>query len=244
MKIGMQTWGSYGDIRPLLALAEGLQSSGHEVSMAITSVDSIEHAASLSKTGVKVRNVGSPIIPDKDEQGRIFKALLDETNSLKQLQILQTEILGPVEDRVYQVAEELCANADLVIGQQGMYPLHTAAEKAGRDHVSVMLLHTLIPTKAQPPTGFPRLGGLGTPIGWRVMRYALNKYVKPYSDRFRLAHGLKPSRDLIADVWSSHQLTLVAVSRQICQPPPDWPDYYQVCGFLDTPTVSVEGQVI
>jgi len=29
MRIGLQTWGSEGDIRPLLALAGGLQSAGH-----------------------------------------------------------------------------------------------------------------------------------------------------------------------------------------------------------------------
>jgi sterol 3beta-glucosyltransferase len=39
MKIGIQTWGSDGDILPFLALAEGLQAAGHQVTVAFTSVD-------------------------------------------------------------------------------------------------------------------------------------------------------------------------------------------------------------
>lgn len=31
MKIGIQTWGSNGDIRPIIALADGLQNAGHTV---------------------------------------------------------------------------------------------------------------------------------------------------------------------------------------------------------------------
>ncbi len=43
MKIGIQIWGSRGDILTLLALAEGLQSSGHEVSLLITFIDSADY---------------------------------------------------------------------------------------------------------------------------------------------------------------------------------------------------------
>jgi sterol 3beta-glucosyltransferase len=39
MKIGLQTWGSEGDIRPFLALASGLRTRGNEVSLVITSVN-------------------------------------------------------------------------------------------------------------------------------------------------------------------------------------------------------------
>ena len=36
MKIGLQTWGSEGDIRPFTALAAGLVDAGHEVTLAVT----------------------------------------------------------------------------------------------------------------------------------------------------------------------------------------------------------------
>ncbi len=36
MKFGIQSWGSEGDNRPLLALAAGLASAGHEVNLVIS----------------------------------------------------------------------------------------------------------------------------------------------------------------------------------------------------------------
>jgi UDP:flavonoid glycosyltransferase YjiC (YdhE family) len=68
MRIGIQIWGSRGDIRPLLALAEGLQLSGHEVSLLITCIESADYNASLSNAGVKIQNVASPVIRDKDDK--------------------------------------------------------------------------------------------------------------------------------------------------------------------------------
>ncbi len=39
MKIGIQTWGSEGDINPFIALASGLSKAGHTVKLAISSAD-------------------------------------------------------------------------------------------------------------------------------------------------------------------------------------------------------------
>ena len=44
MRIGLQTWGSEGDIRPFVALADGLNEAGHEVTLVITSVEHKDYA--------------------------------------------------------------------------------------------------------------------------------------------------------------------------------------------------------
>jgi len=44
MKIGIQTWGSNGDVRPLLALADGLQKAGHQVTLVVSSIDNQSYA--------------------------------------------------------------------------------------------------------------------------------------------------------------------------------------------------------
>jgi len=36
MKIGLQTWGSEGDIRPFTSLAAGLKLAGHDVTLVVT----------------------------------------------------------------------------------------------------------------------------------------------------------------------------------------------------------------
>jgi sterol 3beta-glucosyltransferase len=45
MKIGIQTWGSEGDIRPFIALAGGLTSAGHEVTLAVSGVKKMDFSA-------------------------------------------------------------------------------------------------------------------------------------------------------------------------------------------------------
>jgi sterol 3beta-glucosyltransferase len=41
MRIGMQMWGSQGDIRTFIALANALHSAGHDVTLCIPRVDSV-----------------------------------------------------------------------------------------------------------------------------------------------------------------------------------------------------------
>lgn len=233
MKIGIQTWGSQGDIRPFLALADGLLSAGHEVTLAITSVDSALDDTSASRAGVKIRAVSSPVIQDKAELNSIEGKIFGEPDPVKQTQTIIEALFLPAEAAMYQVAEQLCAENDLVIGHFFHYPLNAAAERAGRPYVSVALVHSAIPSAYQPPAGIPNLGRLGNRLTWSMVKSVLNKKLKTYSDDLRIRHGMTPARDLIANVWASERLTLVAVSPQICRRNRDWPAHYQVCGFLN-----------
>ena len=60
MKIGLQTWGSDGDIRPFLALAGGLRAKGHEVSLVVTSVDNRDYSSYGRAMGFAISHVGAP----------------------------------------------------------------------------------------------------------------------------------------------------------------------------------------
>ena len=62
MRIGLQTWGSRGDIRPLAALAWGLKRAGHEVTLVVTSVDPGDYDALASELSIDLRCVASPVI--------------------------------------------------------------------------------------------------------------------------------------------------------------------------------------
>ena len=233
MKIGLQTWGSYGDIRPFLALAEGLQSVGHDVTLAITHIDDASCDSTASRSGVKIRTISSPVIQDKEALRSIEAKIFVESDPLKQTQAIVERLFVPVESAMYEAAERLCEENDLVIGHFFHYPLNVAAERTGRPYASVALVHSVVPSSSQPPSGMPNLGSLGNRVMWSLVKSALNKKLKKYSDRLRAQHGLGPARDLIEDVWASKQLTLVAVSPQICSRKSDWPDHYQVCGFLN-----------
>lgn len=243
MKIGLQTWGSHGDIRPFVALAEGLQAAGHEVTLVITCVDSERYNALATKTGFELRIVATPVIPDGSVLEKIGKAIVRERNAIRQTRLVIEQLLLPAESEMYRASERLCAENDLVVGHYFLYTLAAAAEKHERPCVSVMLAHGAIPSADQPPSGVPHLGRTGNRWAWRLARSVLNASLKRYPDRLRARHDIAAARDMIDNVWASDALTLIAVSPVICERRPDWPAHYQVCGALDTPESIAEGLV-
>lgn len=234
MKIGIQTWGSHGDIRPFVALAGGLQSAGHDVTLVITCVDSERYNALGARTGFKLEVVATPVISDRLLLEKIGDTLIHERNAIKQTQMAIEQFLLPAEFEVFQASNRLCADNELVIGHYFLYTLGAAAERHGRPYVSVALAHGAVPSAFRPPSGVPDLGSLSNRLAWRLARFVLNKSLKKYPDRLRAKNGIKPAGDLIDNVWASEYLTLLAISPTICERKADWPDHYFVCGALDT----------
>ena len=243
MKIGIQTWGSHGDIRPFIALAEGLQNSGHEVTLVITCVDNDAYTGSDLPSGVKLINVASPVISDREELAQKTIRIFNQKNPVKQIQLMIEDLFLPAEKQMYSASETLCKENDLVIAHFFHYPLNTAAQLYQKDFVSVSLVHSVVPSIYKPPAGVPNLGKLGNRLAWKLASAILNRTVKKYPDRLRQANGLAAAEDLMKNVWASQQLSLVAISPQICKQQADWPKNYQVCGFLTKPDISLEGSV-
>lgn len=170
MKIGIQTWGSHGDIRPFVALADGLQAAGHEVTLVITCVDSTRYDALGATTGFGLRIVSTPVVPDALRLRQMGEAIVRERNAIRQTGLAIEQFLLPAESAMFRASEELCAENDVVIGHYFLYPLGAAAEKHGRPYVSVVLAHGAVPSAFQPPAGVPDLGAVGNRLAWRLAR--------------------------------------------------------------------------
>lgn len=238
MRIGIQTWGSHGDIRPLMALAGGLRAAGHEVRLLVTNVYRADYDAAAAALDIDLRYVASPVVSDDDDLERIGETIFLETNPLRQARAIISEVFVPVVDQMFEAAQALCGDSDLVIGHHFHYPLRIAAEIAARPYASVMLVHSIIPSRHYPPSGLPNLGGTGNRLSWRLARYLLNKYLKPFADDLRARNGLEPARDFLDDVWTSPRLNLIAVSKVFCRPQDDWPEMSRVCGNFDMPFMT------
>jgi sterol 3beta-glucosyltransferase/vancomycin aglycone glucosyltransferase len=243
MKIGIQTWGSHGDIRPFVALAKGLQAAGHEVTLVITCVDSDRYTALQAPSPVDLQVVASPVVADRSTLERCGAAIVGERNAIRQTQLAIEYFLLPAEAEMYRASERLCAANDLVIGHYFLYTLGAAAEKLGRPCVSVALAHGAVPSAFQPPQGVPDLGAFSNRLAWRLGKWVLNRAFKPYPDRLRAQHGIPAAGDMVDTVWASEALTLLAISPVLCEPQSDWPAHYRVCGALDTSDSVVEGTV-
>lgn len=240
MKIGMLTWGSHGDIRPFLALADGLQAAGHVVHLVITCIEADAYSNVGSRQGVKI-TVLSPLNFSPEQTELVGQAAYSTRNPMKQMATLLRMAFAPAEDAMFEAAQRLCAESELLIGHYLMHPLQIAAEHAGLPYVSVLLSHAAIPSAYQHPLGLPILGTPGNRLLWWLTRAMLNRTLRHYPDRLRRQLGMRPMRDMVSEVWLSRHLTLVAVSPQICERQVDWPASIQVCGFLDRPNCELEG---
>lgn len=148
MKIGIQTWGSNGDIRPMLALADGLQKAGHAVTLVVSSIDNHSYRGICEQLEIAYRQVPGHIDFDMpDFAQRSFRM-----NPLQWLRALLDEAFFPHEQAVYQAAQQLAADNDYVIGHHFLYPLKLAALLRQKPFVSVTLCHAAIPNPAIPPS--------------------------------------------------------------------------------------------
>lgn len=240
MRIGIQAWGSEGDIRPLIALGHGLVERGHDVELVYTDIADRRYEAVAAALGVRARAVATPVVSDISEMHRIGLKVIEARDPLTQGQIIFDEFLKPVEQPLYDAATDLCARCDLVVGHLVLHHMRAAAELAGKPEVSVTFAHSMLPSRHLPPHGMPALGEVGNIIEWRLARLAINLVLLPKVNRLRRRVGLQPVKDLLLDGWASHLLNLIAVSPALCPAPPDWPAWNRVSGFLALPPTEHE----
>ncbi|MEY4718936.1 MAG: hypothetical protein RL563_1554 [Pseudomonadota bacterium] len=229
MKIGIQTWGSNGDVRPLLALADGLQKAGHQVTLVVSSIDNQSYATICQQLNISYRQVPEYIdFPMEDFAERSFKM-----NPLQWLRALLDEAFFPSEQAIYQAAQTLVAENDYVIGHHFLYPLKLAALLQNKPFYSVTFCHAAIPNPLLPPFGFPDLGRYLNPMCWQLLDMIFNWALKqPLTRLWREAGQITPN-NMLSELLTSQQLNLVAVDPLFCRGSEHWPAFNQPCGFLN-----------
>jgi len=243
MKIGLQAWGSEGDIQPFTALAAGLVRAGHSVTLVVTDNIGRDYSDLAKRFGYQLVSVPNPQIQTAEEADRIWRQIIDLGNPIQQAELVMKHGFDPVVEAMYAAARQLCAENDAVIGHFFVYPLRVAAEKAGVPVVTVNVVHNCIPSASICPPGFPDLGRWSYGIGWCLVRTMVNRIFLPRVNSLRRREGLQPDTDMMSQTWASDKLNLVAVSPQICQAPPDWDARHHVCGFLNPPATLMADDV-
>ena len=233
MRIGLQAWGSEGDIRPFTALAARLVRAGHTVTLAVTDNIGRSYDDVGNRYGFRVISVGSEDRPPRDDEDRIWRRIIEAGNPLKQVKLVLEYGFDPFVESMYAASKQLCAEHDAVIGHFFVYPLRVAAERAAIPIATVNIVHNCIPSAAVPPPGVPNLGRWSYPLGWRLVQKTVNRIFLPRINALRVREGLAADSDVMTQSWAADRLNLIAVSPQICNRPPDWPQKHQICGFLN-----------
>ena len=232
MKIGIQTWGSNGDIRPMIALADGLQKAGHTVTLAVTSLDNRSYAEQCAAFNISYQQIPEQI--DFDLQA--FAQQTFQMNTKQWLEALLDKAFFPHEETIYQTSKQLAEENDLLIGHHFLYPLKIAAIKQNKPFYSVTFCHTVIPCSSQPPFRFPNLGRRLNPLQWHLLDYGFDWFLKNKLTRLWNNEGLGEIKHVLSQLLTSDQLNLVAVDPVFCPTQNEWPEQHHACGFLNMNT--------
>ncbi len=229
-KIGIQTWGSNGDVRPLLALADGLQQAGHQVTMVVSSIDDRDYSEICQRLNIEYRQI--PRQMDFDLPA--FAERTYKMNTIQWLIALLESAFFPHEQEMYQAAQQLASENDLLIAHHFLYPLKIAAIKQGKPYVSVTYCHGAIPTKTSPPFQFPNLGAFLNKQQWKLLDYTFDWALKKPLSKLWLRE-LPGFKHVYQDLLTSDLLNLVAVDPVLCPEKKEFVPIHQVCGFLNLP---------
>jgi sterol 3beta-glucosyltransferase len=235
VRIGIQTWGSEGDIRPFIALGHALTVRGHHVELLYTEIGDRRYEAVAQSLGFTARAVASPVVSDGAELHEIGLQAIYARDQLQQGLLIGKRLLEPVIPQMYDAGLELAKRSDLLVHHFILHAARAAADVAGIPTVTVAFAHMLTESRYIHPSGLPRLGEWGNVIGWKLARLAMNQTLLKDVNRLRKKVGLPRFSDLMNDGWPSHRLHLMASSPALLDRPPDWPAWIQMCGFLSLP---------
>jgi sterol 3beta-glucosyltransferase len=236
VRIGIQTWGSEGDIRPFLALGHALAVRGHDVELLYTEIGTRRYEDVARSLGFTARAVASPVVADEEELFRIGLKAINTRDQLQQGLLISKRLLEPVIPQIYDAGLELARRSDIFVHHFIVHASRAAADKANVPFVTVAFAHMLTESRYIHPNGFPRLGGWMNGFGWKIARLALNHTLLKDMNRFRARVGLPPLDELLNDGWASHRLHLIASSPALLERPADWPAWNQMSGFLALPS--------
>ena len=236
MRIGIQTWGSEGDIRPFIALGAALTSRGHQVELLYTEISQRKYEHVAAALGFTARAIASPVIADREKEYQVGLAAIGARDEFSQGLVIFRELLDPVVEPIYEAGLDLCSRSDLLIHHFILHPSRAAADKTGTPQMTVAFAHMLTPSRYIHPSGLPNVGQWANRLEWAIASFALNRTLLKKTNRFRRDKGLPPLGDLLREAWASPHLHLLASSPAFLDRPADWPDAIQMSGFLELPS--------
>lgn len=232
MRIVLSTFGTYGDVNPLIALALELKRRGHRPVLAIPE---------MFRVKVEPLGIGFfAVRPDQDQSDKRLVAMIYD--KYKGTEYGLREFLFPVLRQSYEdllAAVEAEGGADLLMTGELAYAGPIVAEKTGIPWASYVLAPFSFFSAYDPPVLPPypvlaRAQIVVPKIGHgvkRFARYVTRSWPEPVYE-LRRELGLGRGENPLFDAKHSKHLVLALFSRVMGEPQPDWPASTKVTGFV------------
>ncbi|HEX8234873.1 MAG TPA: nucleotide disphospho-sugar-binding domain-containing protein [Abditibacteriaceae bacterium] len=226
----LATWGSFGDLHPVIAIALELQRRGHRATLA---------TAPLYRDKVEALGLGfhamRPDLPPPAEAAEVIRQVMDLRHGTE---YLFKQLLMPHLRQSYDDLTDAVSDADLLMTHPATLAAPLVAQKQRMRWVSMVLAPTSFFSVYDTPVLAPaprvsRLFKLGLPV--RKAFVALAKrmsqnWIRPvYSLREEI--GLTRGAHPIFEGQHSPYRVLALFSRLLGEPQPDWPPNTTQTGF-------------
>ncbi len=230
-RIVLNTFGSFGDLHPYLALAIELKRRGHRPVVATSEV----YRTKVEAEGIEFAAV-RPDVGELMGQTEFLNKIWDAKHGS---QYLLRDYLLPKVAQAYEDLSPVCEGADLLVTHCAGYAGPIVAEKQKRRWISIALQPAILFSTFDPPVVAPALWaahfyGLGRWVFAGMLaaaRFETNRWAKPVA-RLREKLGLPRGANPVIEGQFSPHGTLALFSSQFAKPQPDWPRNTRTTGFV------------
>lgn len=227
-KIVLSTFGSLGDLHPMVALGLELKNRGHHIRF-----------ATMDFFREKIEMLGFefvPMAPHVSPEDIVnLPEMMDARKGTEK--ILREVIIGnirPMYDDLMGVVE----GKDLLITNEIIYAAKSVVEKTGIKWVSttlapISLFSAYDPSVPPQAPWFENLHFLPAQFQWaffEIVRWHVSGWLDPYRE-FRRELGLDEDHNPIFEGKYSDLLHLIMFSKALAKPQPDWPPNALQTGF-------------
>ncbi len=238
--IVLATFGSLGDLHPLVALGLELKRRGHQITFATMDF----YREKIEMLGFEHARMAPHLRPDDIAK---MPELVDARKGTEK--ILREMIIGSVPE-MYDDLLAAVEGADILLTGEVIYAAKSVVEKTGIKWVTTTLAPISLFSTYDPPVPptamwFENLRFLGSgfhSLLFRAIRMSMHNWLDEYR-AFRRTIGLDPDDDPIFRDKFSRDLHLIMFSRALGAPQPDWPTGAVQTGFCFYDGQSDSGQM-
>lgn len=214
MRIGIQTYGSRGDINPWIALGQGLALAGHQVHLYYTNYAG-GNFNGYEVAGLTISNTRI-LITDDSAYGKVPHKRIYSLSGQELIDYTVKEIYALFEAEVIAAAELLCQSNDIFISNPYLFQSSCIAEK-----YAVPRINLLVECQFSPEN---RVSAIND--------HHINDYLLNQVNQFRRNLSLPAVANVKPEVLTSNWLNLLAYSHLFKRDEEQWGDTYQFCGYL------------
>ena len=228
-RIILNTFGSFGDIHPYMAIALELQRRGHVPVIATMPI----YREKVEGAGLEFAPVRPDIAQPSEQDSELIEKIMEPKTGPR---FLTEEVVFPAVRESYADLSQACEGADLLVTHPASPAGPLVGRKTGITWISTVLAPLSFFSAYDPPMHphwqwTNKLSLLGPGVMRFLLRVTMSTYKAKAVTSFREELGLPDTGNPMFEGQHSPTLVLALFSKVFGQPQPDWPPQTEVTGF-------------